>query len=141
VALTFRDGKVTVSVDGDLERLARVAVDQALPGVREVMLREVKTIWAEALDEWPVETGKSRRGLKVVDEIDIGRSAYVVRIIADANHNAPYTIYVKPAKWHGATTAWQRLIRGPMFVLHRELAEDIGAAIVAGVGASLKGGA
>lgn len=126
--MTFRAraGNVTVELDEGLDKLVGQAIDLALPGIRAVMFREVAQLADLARDGWPVVTGRSRDGLQVVEEIDINRGTYTVRIRDDV----PYAIYVRPKAWHGATTAWQRLVRGPMGKLHLELVPLLGPEII-----------
>ena len=125
-AFRARDGNVTVTLDDTLERLVRAAAEKVLPGVLKVMEAGVSEVLDEAHDDWPVKTGRSRAGLQRSTELDLGRSAITVR----ARNDVPYAIYVKPAAWHGATTAWQRLVRSPMGALHKEFVEQLGPVIV-----------
>lgn len=127
LAFRVRDGNVTVTLDDGLSDLVAAAIDRALPGVRARMVADSAEILDFAVDEWPVKTGRSRAGLELVQELDLGRSSFAVR----ARNDVDYAIFVKPAKWHGATTAWQRLVRGPMTSLHKELTETLGPVIVA----------
>jgi hypothetical protein len=73
--------------------------------------------------------GREPRGLKLVEELDLGKSSYAVRLRNDVG----YAIYVRPRKWHGATTAWQRLCRSPMGKLHAELVKTLGPQIIAAI--------
>lgn len=124
--LQVRQGNVTVTLDDGLEKLARAAIENVLPGVLDEMTRLAAEVASDAHADWPVKTGKSAAGIRLVQELDLGRSSVAVRIRNDVS----YAIYVKPAVWHGATTAWERLIRKPMADLHRELTERLGPQIV-----------
>lgn len=125
----FRDGNVTVTLDDAWTKLARQAVDAALPGVLKTMEREVAQLADAAAEEWPVRTGKSRAGLEVVTSIDVGRSEVKVSI----RNDVPYAIYVRPKVWHGAATAWSRLVQGPMGKLQVELVQILGPEILAAI--------
>lgn len=136
MSFVARDGNVTVTLDDGLQKLVKAAIDKALPGVRQVMGSEAATILDEAQSEWPVQSGNSRDGLALREELDLGRSSYAIRIVANANGRAPYTVYVRPRAWHGATTAWARLVRGPMVKLHKELVDTLGPQITAAIRAA-----
>ena len=129
-----RDGNVTVTIDDALEDLVAAAIDRALPGVRARMTADTTELLEHAEGEWPVKTGRSRAGLEQVEELDIGRSSFTTRI----RNDVPYAIFVVPAKWHGATTAWQRLVRGPMASLHKEFTEILGPVIVEGLRSAVR---
>jgi hypothetical protein len=131
-----RDGGVTVTLDDGLEKLVKATIDAALPGVREKMLAESVTLIDDAQAEWPVgDDGPphSRDGLALREELDLGRSSYAVRIVGNVNGDTPYTVYVRPKAWHGATTAWARLCRSPMTKLHKELVKTLGPIITAAI--------
>lgn len=121
----FREGKVTVELTGDLERLALQVVDKALPGVRTEMETNVKDILATGKGEWPIKSGKSRGGLQMVTEIR--DDAVLVKI----ENAVPYAIWVRPKAWFGVTTAWQRLVRQPMFVAAKGIGKLVGKVVLA----------
>lgn len=122
----IRDGDVTVTLDDGLERLARAALDEVIPGVVRRMESDVGGILDDAASEWPIETGRSRAGLARQTTLLLGGEGVEV-LIADP---VPYVPFIKPRKLHGATTAWQRYVRGPMAALHRELTITLGPVIV-----------
>jgi hypothetical protein len=124
VALNFRDGNVVVALDGDLERWAREATDQALPGVLVAMEAKIGQTLAEAVAVWPVRTGRSKEGLKLYSEIGTSEVRVQIRTAV------PYTYYIKPKSLHGATTAWQRWVRGPITRDRKILGELLGPVIV-----------
>jgi hypothetical protein len=126
MALTVRQGGVTVTLDSGLEKLARTAIEESLPGGLALMEREAAEVADFAYDEWPVESGKSRAGLEMRTVIDVGRSTATVEIRNDVE----YAPYIKPKVWHGAYTAWQKLVRGPMTALRKELIDKLGPQIV-----------
>lgn len=126
MAFKARDGNVTVELDDGLEDLARAAIEKVMPGVLARIETDVLSLVEFAYDEWPVKTGESRGGLERNTVLDMGRS----EIRGEIRNDVPYAIYVRPAAWHGATTAWQRLVRGPMGSLHKELTDELGPVIV-----------
>jgi hypothetical protein len=125
----FRDGNVTVTLDDGLTRLARAAIDNVLPGVLATMEREVAQLADLAAEDWPVVSGVSRAGLQVTTTIDVGKSQVKVGV----RNDVPYAIFVRPKAWHGASTAWARLVQKPMGVLHLELVEVLGPQIIEAV--------
>lgn len=125
MATRFREGNVTVELQGDLEKLALAVVDKVLPGVRAEMEANARDILASAKGEWPEKTGMSRGGLKMVTEIR--DDAVLVKI----ENAVPYAIWVRPKAWFGTTTAWQRLVRTPMRAAAKDIAKTVGKVIVA----------
>lgn len=121
----YSEGGVTVTLSGDLEEFALRAVDLCLPGIRQKMEAEVANIIEEAREEWPIVTGQSRDGLTRVTQI--GTTYVRVLVLNDVVHAK----FVRPKKWYGADTAWQRLVRGPVSVLHKRLAIELGPEITA----------
>lgn len=125
MATRFREGKVTVELTGDLERLALQVVDKALPGVRTEMEANARDILATAKGEWPVKSGQSRGGLQMITEIR--DDAVLVKI----ENAVPYAIWVRPKAWFGVTTAWQRLVRQPMFAAAKGIGKLVGKVVLA----------
>lgn len=123
--MILRDGDVTVTLDEDLADLARRAVDAVLPGVTRAMGRAIGEILVAARASWPVKTGRSRDGLAQVTAIttDSVRVAIETRV--------PYTFFIKPQSLHGASTAWQRWVRGPVTAARKDLEGELGPVIVA----------
>lgn len=138
VAFRAKSGSVTVTLDDTLERVAKQAVELALGEARTEMLKGMQEIADAAVDEWPV--GKqpkpvhSRDGITLVEEIDLNLSRYTVRIL----NPVPWAPYVRPSKWYGATTAWQRLVRGPVDKLKKELVDTIGPKLTAAIQKGVK---
>lgn len=125
MATRYSEGGVTVELDDTLERFVLAAVDAALPGVRTRLEAEVANLLEEAREEWPVRTGVSRDGLKTVTEI--GPSYVRVLLVNDVD----YAKFVRPSKWYGATTAWERLCKKPMKDLGKRMVIELGPEVVA----------
>lgn len=134
-----RQGNVSVSLDRDQAKFVSQAIEAALPGVRLAIHTEVQAIMDNAHAEWPVGKARkalhSRDALEIRETVDLDRATYTASIRNDVK----YAPYVKPRKWHGATTAWQRLVRGPMAALAKKLTTTLGPAITAAIRANLKG--
>jgi hypothetical protein len=79
---------------------------------------EVGEVLAVARAEWPIRTGRSRAGLRMVTEI----SDDSVRVLIE--NPIPYAYFVRPKDWFGAETAWMRLVRKPMKEVGLELVRD-----------------
>lgn len=125
----YRAGDVAVEVDDGLEQLARRAAEEVAPGVLGRLEPRVVGVLDEAVEEWPVKTGESSRGLHV--QTDFSDDEVAVAIGGTAAH----TELVRPAAWYGSETAWSRLVQKPM----ADLAEDevervIDAAVREGLG-------
>lgn len=125
MATRYSEGGVTVELKGDLERLALEAVDRIIPGVRALMEANVTDILRSAQGEWPVKSGDSRRGLEMTTTIT--EDSIQVKII----NAVPYAVYVRPRAWFGTTTAWQRLVRGPMLAAAKDIAKEAGPTVLA----------
>lgn len=125
MATKFRDGNVTIELSGDLERVSLEAVDRLLPKVREIMQAEVGYVISDSVGpEWPVVSGRSARGNKVVTVLTPDSVAVEI-------HNAvPYAVYVRPKSWFGTTTAWARLVRAPMRAVAKNIAQRFGHQIL-----------
>lgn len=121
-----RDGDVSVTLDESLADLARRAVDAVLPGVTLAMERAIGELLVAARASWPVKTGRSRDGLTQVTVITPGSS---VRVAIETH--VPYTFFIKPKSLHGANTAWQRWVRGPVTGARKQISVDVGPVIVA----------
>src|SRR5262245_37438317 len=84
------------------------------------MLQELKTqvheVWAVAKSEWPIKSGQSNSGLKEFIEVDAHGN-----VRAGVRNAVKYAPYVRPKEWFGATTAWQRLVRGRIRIVNKEL--------------------
>lgn len=131
-----RAGDVTVTLSDELETLVRATIERALPGVLDRMERDTGELLDHARGDWPVKTGQSRNGLEQHTRVD----AEITEISVEIRNDVPYAIYVRPAKWHGATTAWQRLVRGPVGSLHAELTRELGPLIVEALRQGVRGG-
>jgi hypothetical protein len=126
VGLTVRDGRATVTLDDGLERIARRAIDEALPGVLELLEREGAAVLEDARAQWPVRSGRSRDGLAVRTVLDLGKGEVVVEIV----NAVEYAPWVRPAAWYGSTTAWARLVRDPMRAAHKRAVDQVGRLVV-----------
>jgi hypothetical protein len=117
----YRQGGVTVTLDDGLERFARAAVEAAAPGALKALRENVKPVFDAAYAAWPVKTGISRDGLDMTETVDADRSTISVGI----RNDVPYAIFVRPKAWYQATTAWQRLVRGPMLKVEKRIVTDL----------------
>lgn len=124
--IVVRNGPVTVTLSDDAERLARGVVESLYPSILARVEREVDELVADAAATWPVKTGVSRAGMKRETRIDATGETISVHAVNDV----PYAIFVRPKRWHGATTAWQRLVRTPMGLLRKRLLSELGPAIL-----------
>lgn len=124
MGFTIRDGDVTVTLSDDLEVLARRAVDAITRGGTAAVESKVAGVLAAAQSQWPVVTGRSKGGLDDRTTVTLGSG---VRVSIDTS--VGYTFYIRPRSLHGATTAWQRWIRGPMYAARKALESEIGPVI------------
>lgn len=130
-----RDGDVTVSLDGDLDRWARDAVDACLPGVLDLCERAIDETLEDAKFDWPVKTGRSRAALHRASVIALGDGVEVqIR-----SQGVPYAFYIKPRVLHGADTAWNRYVKKPVRAVAEKLAERLAPVIAEGVAAAGRG--
>jgi hypothetical protein len=134
--IVVRSGPVTVALGGEAEALARAAAERLYPAILGRIELEVDAIVADARDAWPIKTGTSRAGLARETRIDPSAETISVHLVNDV----PYAIFVRPKKWHGATTAWQRLVRGPVGSLRLRLRRELGPAILEVLRAGLRAG-
>lgn len=126
MALVYQDGPAKIRVSDTLERLTRAAVEEVYPGVLPQVEKAVRDLVADAAATWPVKTGVSRAGLDTEVRYDAGKNTISVHAVNDV----PYAIFVRPKAWHGATTAWQRLVRGPMVALRKRVMTTLGPKIL-----------
>lgn len=115
----IREGDVVIELDDAMERLARDAAERVAPGLLKRLEGRFGQILGWARREWPVRTGLSKGGLDT--RVTFGNEEVTVELV----NTVDYAIYVRPSKWYGATTAWQRLVRGPVQRLVREEVDRI----------------
>lgn len=91
-------------------------MDELVPGVVAALEAEVREVLAIAKSEWPIKSGRSNKGLVMVTEIRNGDT-----LVVGIRNDVPYAPWVRPKEWFGATTAWQRLVRGRIVIVNREV--------------------
>lgn len=121
---SFVDGNVTVTLSDALDNLVEAAEDDVPGAVLEALQVTVGEVHDDALRGWPVVTGRSRAGLVTVSETD-GNTISVAE-----RNDVPYAPFIVPKAYHGATTAWQRLVRGPIYARRTRVLEVLGVNIV-----------
>ena len=123
--LRFGSGSVSAEMSDRLEEIARAAIREASPGALEAIEGSMAPILRSAQAEWPVDTGRSRNGLRF--EVLLSTNDVRGRIVGDA----PYTRWVRPRKWFGARTAWNETVAKPVKAAVREIVKTIGDRLVA----------
>lgn len=124
----YREGGVTVTLDEGLARWVEGVIDSTQRAVVDHIEREVQKVYEAARADWPVKTGRSRDGLRTALTFDRTRGRIEGSILA----LVPYSVYIKPRKLRGKTTAWQAYARGPMTKLKKQLLNELGDVIIAG---------
>lgn len=124
----YREGNVTVTLDEGLARWVEQVLQDTERAVVAHIEREVEKVYEAARAEWPVRTGRSRDGLRTALTFDRTRGRVEGSILA----LVPYSVYIKPRKLRGKTTAWQAYARGPMTKLKKRLVLELGDVIIAG---------
>jgi hypothetical protein len=124
----YREGNVTVTLDEGLARWVEQVLQDTERAVVDHMEREVEKVYEAARADWPVRTGRSRDGLRTALTFDRTRGRVEGSILA----LVPYSVYIKPRKLRGKTTAWQQYARGPMTKLKKRLVLELGDVIIAG---------
>ncbi len=124
----YREGNVTVTLDEGLARWVEQVLHDTERAVVDHIEREVEKVYQAARADWPVRTGRSRDGLRTALTFDRTRGRVEGSILA----LVPYTVYIKPRKLRGKTTAWQAYARGPITALKKRLLLELGPVIVSG---------
>lgn len=126
---------MTVEMTDEFDRIARSTVDRLIPGLLSALEGELKETLAVARSEWPIKSGRSSRGLKIVLEFRNGGELLVGGIEGDA----PYTLWVRPREWFGSETAWNRLVRKQLKVVNREMAKKFQGAFITAMKEAARG--
>lgn len=100
--------KVTATVTGDLDSLPQRFRSLALKAVRDYLAKEVASVIRKGRAEWPVDTGKSSRGIEGGVLLNGGTILIVVR------NRVEYAGRVRPTKLGGNVLAWNQYIRVPL---------------------------
>lgn len=129
MALRISDGGAYALLDDELEAFVRRAIEASSEGVLDTVTKAGVALADDARDQWPVKTGVSKAGLELAIKVDLKG----LRVIAEVRNDVPYAIYIKPKVLHGASTAWQRYVRGPAKVAQKNLEADLVDAIIARV--------
>lgn len=136
--LQIKEGKVTVTLDDDVERMVRDLVDRLAPGVRELVGDAARELHDQARDNWPVGPDRKDRPYHSRDRIqwtvlvDTKKSEIRGAVWCDAE----WAKYIKP-KGKGGKTAFVLYFRGPAGKLRvrlRKQMTDQVRAILAGGG-------
>jgi hypothetical protein len=132
--IRIREGGVTVELSDVFDRIARDTIERLIPGAIALLEAEIREVHAIARSEWPIKTGKSSAGLKVFTEIR-GEELRV-----GIENSVPYAVWVRPKEWFGSTTAWQRLVRGRVVIVNREISKKLGPVIIEAMRKAANGG-
>lgn len=127
--IRYREGSVTVTVDGEVARWVDAVLRSAGRDVLGAIEVEVNNVHRVAVDRWPVRSGRSRDGLRTALTLDRTRGRIEGAVLA----LVPYSIYVKSYKGGlQGKSAWQVLVRGPMNLAKKRLTASLGDVIVNG---------
>ena len=112
-------GKANVTIDDQLRRLARQAQQELGRTLMARARRGGQAVLADAIARWPVDTGRSRASLHLIDapdrvggEIGIEDRVWYVPLI------------------HGGAT-WNELVVGPMGRVAADVSRNSGPEIIA----------
>jgi hypothetical protein len=122
----YREGNVTVTVGPELQEWVDRCIRECFGGAVERIEHEVQAVYDQARKDWPVRTGRSRDGLRTSLTLDRTRGRVEGAVLA----MVPYSIYIKPYKLRGKTTAWQAYVRGPITQAKKRLMGELGPVIV-----------
>lgn len=83
MTVRYRDGKVTVELDGGMERFVRRALDGSMSGAVAAMEEPLEAVAAKARSDWYGPDGVTRRtgisgNIQVVTTVDVTRRRVVV---------------------------------------------------------------
>lgn len=119
--IKISDGGAYAEISGDLEAFVRRTIEASNAGLFARVEKATREIAADGQDQWPVKTGESKKAITVEYRVDLAGC----RVIGVISNPVPYAYYIKPKVLHGATTAWQRYIRGPAKQAQEYLALDL----------------
>lgn len=122
----YKEGNVTVTVGPELQEWVDRCIRSCFGATVDAIEAEVEKVYDQARKEWPVKTGRSRDGLRTSLTLDRTRGRVEGAVLA----LVPYSIYIKPYKLRGKTTAWQAYVRGPITLAKKRLMHELGPAIV-----------
>lgn len=126
--IRYREGNVTVTVGDELQRWVDELIRSTAHEVLGAIELEVDRVYRAAVSDWPVKTGRSRAGLRTALTLDRTQARVEGSVLA----LVPYSVYIKPRKLRGRTTAWQEYVRGPMTAARKRLVAQLGDVIVTG---------
>lgn len=122
--LKFTKGNTTIEMDDAMHALVEKTLKEIAPTVVDAMENSLDRIYKEALTEWPVKTGRSKRALDW--EIRVSENA----IQGTMFNPVDYVIYIKGDNQGGKST-WITLIRRPMNKDAKRIAEETAEELVA----------
>lgn len=107
--IVARSGGTTVEISPELAAFVDRLTKAAAPTTRATMDREIGRVYDNAVDQWPVKTGRSKAALEHGIAVE---SADVVRgfVACDVG----YARYIKSLKLPGTGSAFVELLRKPM---------------------------
>lgn len=118
--VTIGTGKLSVVLDDGAARLVERALRTAAPTVTRRIEEETGKVFASALHDWPIKTGKSKRALD--QGIRVPNATTVEGFI---RNDVPYAFYIKGMKQRGKST-WVELVRKPMQAAAKVVADELG---------------
>lgn len=115
--LRFGSGSVRIEMDDTLDRIYRRALDRVAPKVVERIEDATEEVFDVAQIDWPVRTGRSRRGLQRFVAI----SSDHAHIRGTITNDVVYARFIR-ARNLGGKSPFVELLRKPMRAKAKELA-------------------
>jgi hypothetical protein len=135
--LRYKEGGVTVTVDGDIREAIERIIDETGGVVLERIETDVNRVHAVAVKRWPVKSGRSRDGLKTAYTFDRSQSRIEGGVLA----LVPYAVYIKT--WRNGLRGahvWTVLVRKPIVNVKKRLRQELGDVILTGGKRRARGG-
>lgn len=120
-----RHSVITARVDTtDLDAMLRRVLNESAARVLSRMESELGKVLANARQEWPVKTGRSRERLRLVSTV--APNGIEVSLVNDAD----YVYYIKAVDL-GGRSPWRELVHKPLRRVERKLATELRADLIA----------
>lgn len=124
----FKSGAMTFTLSTDMTKEVEAAIGAAEKAIIAEVERERDVVLDAAVRTWPVETGRSRKGLVPYSQFDLLNGKFKSGI----RNPVEYARYVRLAKGHatkrrkGKGFALTALLRTPMKRAGKRLAKNLG---------------
>lgn len=116
--------RVDLQLDDGLDRLVRRIEGRAARAIERPFARHARRLQQEARAQWPVDTGRSRRQLRI--DVYLTTAGVVVEATCDVTYATDVRRRGQPKG-----EAWRELVERPMTAIGRTVGDDVARELAA----------